>query len=215
VATCAFSNGFSNGFEVCAPVVVEPVTGPLLGVPRHIVTRRRRLRPVPLEGRAAIAVLGRGALSVEQGIFATLLITFESQGLLSLVQALAAFLRLGFTNAGRRARLRAGVSLGGDLPLPLGVTADLSVIVFKYVPALIELAGAPLAVAVLAFGRLRHGLAFAGDASLPVQMTASVVAAGRSLAGEAPLYPLAFGNMEADDEETALALLGLPSEVLA
>ena len=111
------------------------------------------------------------------------------------------------------ALLAAEVGLAGTALLPAAGAAGLDTIPGIHVPAVVELKGAGLLSAVIGLGQIRHGLAFTGAGSCGV--TASGAAGvERSLEGWAVASVSAWGDVEADDEETTLMMLGLPSEVL-
>jgi len=179
VATCSFSSGFSNGFEIC--VAAAPTVEPMRGVP-SLVTRRRRLRAVELSGAGIVALVAYGKLSAGQAIAAKPSIMFEGRGLLTLVQAPASNALVYYT-----------------APARLAAAAGLS--------------GAP-DVASSGIAQLQAGFALAGECSLMAHGRALAVAE-RGLAGMVAVSALLAGDVAADDEETALALLGMPSEVLA
>lgn len=64
MSTCAFSNGFDSGFEICAAVVVEPSPITLSGLPSGYKVRKRpQIRE--LAGVGYISVLGAGRLTGE------------------------------------------------------------------------------------------------------------------------------------------------------
>lgn len=238
---CAFSTGFDSGFAICVAderPTLRGVPAPprqrfrrllpveLEGVGAVYVLGRGELAiGKALAGEARVIVQGeeRFARSLEFGRFivqASALLGLEcpcaGDGLSGVATATGV---LGHeASVGGEATVSlmatgtvaAGVGLGGTVALPSAGVAVLGVI--TYVPALIELEGEALVVAVVAFGELRCGVGYAGVG--PQAVTASgVLSVGQALEGWVDLDWSAVGDVEADDEQTTLAVLGLPSEV--
>lgn len=80
MATCAFSNGFDSGFEICTPVVGEPDTRYLRGVPAAIPRPRKRPEVKELAGVGYVAVIGAGRLTAEAALQSELRQTVEGFG---------------------------------------------------------------------------------------------------------------------------------------
>jgi hypothetical protein len=71
-----------------------------------------------------------------------------------------------------------------------------------------------LADTPVAFGEVQRALGVAGKAYAVRAVMAGQVGAVCSVAGGVALVPMVMGRVEVDDEETALAILGLPSDVV-
>ncbi len=222
--TCAFSAGFSSGFDIC---VDEPTAPGGSGTGAGGLLLRRRIF-VDLEGRGLIAVIGRGELSADRALAGTATVEVRGVGELSAVRALAAVARISHQGKGTlsaervlagaallrstaAALLTSDVGLGGTATLRVTATANLGVVSHVRVP--VDLEGARLLVPVVAFGQLQCDSVCAGRASLSVT-AAGDVSADCSLEGWVDFTVSAWGEVEADDESTALMLLGLPSDVL-
>ena len=205
MADCEFDSSFDSSFAICvaAPTEEEKMRGvPVVGI-------RRRLRPVEAAGAGYISVLGIGTGSVERVLVATALVSVEAQGRAKLTQSFRAVASIELVPDGR---LAGEAALIGTLPIPLTGYGDASIITVKYVPQVVEAEGVGY-LAVLAFGDVQRGLGLMGVGSWTVEAV-GMAFVERGLSGMAAPRVLALGEAEVDDEETALALLGLPSEVL-
>jgi len=201
-STCGFSSGFSTGFCVAVAVEDPPVArgGTGLGGPP-----RRLLRRIELEGHAVVAVIGRGELSLDLALAGAASVDVRGTGRLALVQALQGAAQIAHEAAGS---LKLMASMAGGVMFDVVAAA---VLVWKP-RTRIELEGHALLLCV-ASGNAGRTVALSGMAAVPA--TASGVANMIvGLGGWTDLTVEAWGDVLMDDEETALALLGLPSEVL-
>jgi len=210
---CSFSNGFNSGFAICVPAAaVEPLRGvPGVG----IVRRRRRLRPVELEGAGRVFILARGELAADRALAGVATLEPAGRGLLSLEQRLRADPAAAVLRLAQQALATVRTALAGLLLLPAPAGAG------RLAPARpgrpsrhLALAGEGVGAVAVGAGQLRALCALTGAAALAVRL-AGEPGIGRVLAGAMALEaPTGAGAVHIDDEETALALLGLPSEVM-
>ncbi len=69
--TCAFSSGFSNGFEICEEETPATPTVTLRGIPAPIPRDRKRPDVIDISGEGFISVIGRGSMAGEACLSAT------------------------------------------------------------------------------------------------------------------------------------------------
>lgn len=182
-------------------------------------------REVSLVGEADAPLAATGMLAIELGLGGTAAVAVTSDAELEIIrhvhvpeavelegEALVSVVATGALDIIRHVHVPAAVELEGEALVSVVATGILSIIRHAYVPAAVELEGAAL-VAVVAFGELGVGIAYAGAASQAITAT-GVLSVGHGLEGWVDLDWSAWGEVEADDEETTLAILGLPSEVV-
>lgn len=206
-----------------------------------VIARGRLTIHRNLKAKARIVVEGRGLLSLEQHPTGpailepaavarlTLGVTLEGKGDAESAQATGELrTRVALSGTGVLPMLAASgalhtipfvytpkvIELAGEAILPATISSGvLTMIPAVYVPALVELAGEMLEIGAVSSGCLRSGRALSGAGVYAV--TASGRAAvGQALEGWADFETDALGEVMIDDEQTALALLGLPSEVV-
>ena len=68
VSTCAFSNGFDSGFQICTDEEAGPDTRYLRGVPSAIPRIRKRPDVTDISGVGYIGVIGAGSLTGEAAL---------------------------------------------------------------------------------------------------------------------------------------------------